>query len=190
MLYTLFNRRQSKALAKLTDFDDIRALGPLLNAKNHVTDFKTTDAIYNALKRLLPTIKASDRCLLSDAGYTVLLSSLSGCYSAVSSSPSQLRFEDYYIAVLKAMEQIGDERALGIVEKIASITPKRGAKLRIHSAATECLSALLTRANAEGLGLLRPTEEQSDDNLLRPAMRGIHSLQHNQLLRAGHKDDK
>lgn len=180
-------KRQNKALRKLATCEDIHALGPLLDIKGHVTDNNTKKAIYLTMTRLLLAIKTSDRSVLKDTQYKHLLQSIEGCQMAVTSAPKKLQFEPYYLAVLKATEQIGDEQALPRVEAIVKAKPKSAPARRIHQAAQECLMVLLTRIDQSGKRLLRPVGEPEDNHLLRPAGPGSESPEH-QLVRSSSQD--
>ncbi|HZO86760.1 MAG TPA: HEAT repeat domain-containing protein [Chthonomonadaceae bacterium] len=112
----------------------------------------------NALRKLLPKVKASDKRYISPLEMHALLKALVG------------RDDPLRIAILKALEQIGDERALPNVEWII----ESNEPLDVRRAAEECLPYLKMRAeySEQAQTLLRaaePSEAAAPDTLLRPA---------------------
>jgi hypothetical protein len=79
--------------------------------------------------------------------------------------------EELVIAVLKALEQVGDESSIRHVERLARIRPVAQNQQRIQEAAQQCLSALLqsVESRSPGSTLLRASEGSSTEALLRPA---------------------
>ncbi len=114
-----------------------------------------------ALKKLLPRVQASQAPEFSPEAMAALIKALS------------IDDEELVLAVLTALEQIGDERALPAVEGIAERSPSNSS-LRIRAAAKESLPALRVRA-AESLqasSLLRAASSPNDSAatmLVRPA---------------------
>ncbi len=151
---------QRRAAQVLADFDDVRVIGALAESLT-MEDPYTVKVAKAGLKRLLPRVK------VTDAGY-FRTDQLSALYAALTSMDDQL-----VVAILRALEQIGDERALPLVEKLAERPVSTRAGQRIREAATECLPALLNRTGQERVGqtLLRATEapDQPAEALLRPA---------------------
>ncbi|HLV78869.1 MAG TPA: hypothetical protein VKT32_01270 [Chthonomonadaceae bacterium] len=191
---TRLERRAAHAIAH---FDDVRAVGPLMTA--YMTGFfdnaffvrlfsrRETQQQFLAtrLKELLPRMKSGDVSLLS-------AQQRQGLYNAVILSEDA----ELVRAILKALEQIGDSRALPYVEKLATgkvraddpgtrnarrqirflqwARRRRAGKAdaqRIREAAQDCLPFLLDRAKAGEQTLLRAADPaaQPADTLLRSA---------------------
>lgn len=125
------------------------------------------------LQRLLPQVQASDKQYVSDVEMAILLKQLDGKnFSLV-------------IAILKALEQIGDARAIPKVERIVDAPFSPQYPTRVVEAAQECLPFLQQRAeqSRQASTLLRASEVISTpETLLRPAKEGA-SVQTEQLLR-------
>lgn len=127
-------------------------------------------AAAEALKQLLPRVQASDRQYISPAEMDTLL--------------KHLEDQDYRLtlSILKALEQIGDEKALPKVEHIAEA--KSGYLADVVIAAQECLPFLRLRAeqSRQANTLLRASEAATaPEMLLRPAAEA--SSEPTQLLR-------
>jgi hypothetical protein len=171
-------RRRHEAASALSRISDKRAVNVLALAYQSGDD-STRKVAAEGLIRLLPLMTASDARLVDDRGMSALISILNRRHLN-----SQL-----VLAVLRALQQIGDARAIPAVEKLCTM-PKpvnaiahyvdqwfragMGAQLRkITEAAEECLPYLRQRAEQERLRntLLRPAERPDNDKdiLLRPA---------------------
>ncbi|HLI48566.1 MAG TPA: hypothetical protein VKV18_07780 [Chthonomonas sp.] len=146
-------------------------------------DIFVRQAADRALRRLLPQVKASDAKYINNEQMNALLLLLA-------SSDSEMQ-----VAILKALEQIGDERALVVVEQLAtSDLPE--VKAEVRDAARACLPYLHAKARlaAERATLLRgtvaPVSSAQPDELLRPTTpSAIHSPPE-QLLRAIEHDEE
>ncbi len=95
----------------------------------------------------------------------------------------------YVVAMLKALEQIGDQREAGLVEQLAAIPIRTDTDRQIQQAAIECLPYLQIRAEEQRLQttLLRPTATAASDtgnDLLRAAVPATSAAPPEQLLRA------
>lgn len=112
-------------------------------------------AASNVLKELLPKLQESDRSRFSSAEREALVKALGGKDEALT------------LAILKALEQIGDDQALARVQELSA----RGSAA-VRSAAADCLPFLQARAEEarQARTLLRASQpEPSGDELLRPA---------------------
>jgi hypothetical protein len=151
-------KNTSRAANVMADFDDLRIVGPLVESWR---DIEARPAITDALLRLLPRMKASDSHLLN-------LEQRKALYKILKSDEETL-----LLAILKALEQIGDSAALPFVEKLAN--PPLGGKVsvKVKQAAWVCLPFLIERAKQEhnSATLLRAsgTMETHTGELLRPA---------------------
>jgi HEAT repeat protein len=168
-------RNTVRALGATTDARLVGAFAACLSDR----DRPVRNAAKDALKKLLPQVKASDKQYVAPAEMDTLIRELSG-------SDAQL-----IIAILKAFEQIGDERALPEVEWLAMENADLDSDVppEVRRAAQECLPFLQLRAEQaeQARTLLRastPTDAAAPDTLLRPAQARADDTLPEQLLRA------
>ena len=140
--------RWGQAATGMTFFDDLRAVGPLIEVLPLDNQIVVADA-EKALTRLLPCLQASDADLLTAAQRDCLYRRLKIQYVEQSA--------EFMIAALKALEQIGDAKALPSVEALAEHSSNTVREIRVGEAAQHCLGFL--KAQAE--------QKQSRDSLLR-----------------------
>ncbi len=180
------NPKRKDAATALARARDPRATGVLAKAVRD-GDSETKEVATKGLLSILPSLRASDRECIDAEGMAALISLLAwGEGLSVATSGADV---DLKLAILRALEQVGDARAIPAVRKL--LTPPRvagfliggmdrmlkvgvGAKLdAIHRAAAECLPYLEQRAEAERMRerLLRPAAAPTNaaDILLRPA---------------------
>jgi hypothetical protein len=164
----------------ILDVENKRAI-PLLLDVRRLTGAKVAMArqVTDALTRLLPTLQASDASLLTAEHRHQLNKVLALCgprFSALF-----IHDCDFIVAILKALQQIGDHASLSHVELLA----RTSRDPRIREAAEVCLPFLKQRATLQGQTLLHPSSrpEPNAGLLLRPAGNGVASEQ-DQLLRA------
>jgi hypothetical protein len=83
---------------------------------------------------------------------------------------------EFHLAILRALEQVGDETAIPHVSAIIERRVFREADKILHDAAVECFPTLLARVeeNRPGSMLLRPSSglDKNGETLLRPARQG------------------
>lgn len=188
-------RKRRRVLAHaLARREDVRAIGPLIDALG-LDDAGVHEIAADGLIRLLPRLKASDADLLSDAQKSVLIRILNepigtfvaGSVGYVFRLATNRDFE-LRLAILKAFEQVGDKRMIGVVERLANIKPKNAGQKRIKEAAEACLPALQSRIEQKTYSqtLLRAAEvtDAAPATLLRAAT-GTASESPEQLLRPG-----
>ncbi|MBM3496053.1 MAG: hypothetical protein FJX72_17290 [Armatimonadetes bacterium] len=170
-------RKRRETVSALGRFSDKRAVNVLALAYQSGDD-STRKVAAEGLVRLLPLMTASDARLVDERGMAALISILRWNHVKVR----------LYVAVLKALQQIGDARAIPAVEKLR-VAPRPigyvigqmeswfklgvSSELRkVTEAAEECLPYLRIRAEKERLRttLLRPAErpDTEKDILLRP----------------------
>jgi HEAT repeat protein len=163
---TLASRKS--AAEALANVDDVRMIDALTVCLD-ISDSETKKIVRSALVRLLPRVKASDDLKLINESYEQLLSELK-------TGEKSLK-----LAILKALEQIGDEKAISVVEYLAA----NAWDAEVRTAARDCLPALRHRSELCRLAntLLRPAESLQTDSdiLLRPA-KGM-AIEHEHLLR-------
>ncbi len=170
---------QKKLVKQLAQYDDKRAVGPLIEALMY-NDPATVAAAKTALTRLLPELRASDRHLLNTEQRAILNTQLLMRGLKVTAGQSQLA-----LSILTALGQVGDAGAFTTVEKVAN-GAGIGKDPSVRMAATECLPFLEEAARLEEAShtLLRASAPgASPEALLRPASSGPESHAE-QLLRA------
>ena len=139
---------------------------------------KTADilpAITELLKRLLPRLQAGDAQAWTPQQYEALLKLL----------PTRPKDIDLVLCVLKALEQIGDARAIPAVTALTK-APLEVGTILIRTAAQECLPYLQQRAGEQKQAqmLLRPAHSHtSGETLLRPTVSAASLTPDEQLLR-------
>jgi hypothetical protein len=172
----------------LSAYDDMRMVGPLIDALGIRDTFIRTPAI-NTLTKLLPRLHATDAQHITALQMWRLCDALK--YNSYEYSDSFTRaFDapiiggvvdrsellDFHLAILKALEQIGDETAIPHVSAIIEQRVFREADKILRDAAVECYPTLIARVeeNRPGSMLLRPSTglDRNGETLLRPARQG------------------
>ncbi len=168
-------------MKELANVSDLRIAGPLLEILA-LEDGTAKSMAALLLSGLLPRFRASDAKILTDAQHNALLRTL----TRNDGSP------DFFVAALKALEQIGDARALPVVESLAI---GRGATIdphRVQAAAQDCLPFLQIRCDQQRASqtLLRASSATATatDTLLRPAQ-NAGTTNPSQLLRPNPHDN-
>lgn len=155
------SQRHKEATQKIAQFDDVRAVGPLLDALDF-QDKKTSEIAEQALIRLLPRLNASHSRLLSAEQYGLLIKAIHSKRVPVA------------VAAVTALEQIGDEKALPIVGQLARGEGRAAREPALQQAAMDCLPALTVLAERKRAGaeLLRAANGNVTQQgvLLRPAL--------------------
>ena len=157
----LNSEARKKAMIRLTMLDDLRAVGPLADALAFQNS-DMTGQVEIALTSLLPRLRAGDASLLNTQQRTNLHKALSG----------KKRGLYFRLAILKALEQVGDSRDIAAVEQLAG-RKSRAENAVVSDAAAECLPYLRANIEREAVSrtLLRASEALSTlpAALLRPA---------------------
>ena len=163
----------------LAEFDDKRAVGPLSLALEF-NDVEVVAVAREKLVRLLPQLKASDAQLLDEEQRSILYKALH----------SKKHYAALRIAILNALQQVGDEKGLPHVQKLAKGEGLTAQEEDILRAAQECLPYLERRVDRlrASQTLLRASSASeamtsSPDMLLRPAM-DVGATPSEELLRA------
>jgi hypothetical protein len=155
------SRFQKNATAVLAQFDDPRYVGPLAEALEY-GDKNTASLARSALTRLLPALRPDQGELLNDDQRAVL-------GRALFSNDSQ---QPLVLAIVKALEQVGDERDCAAVKRLAGGEGALGKHATVREAAAACLPYVEQRAeqNRAASTLLRAaTSSGGVEELLRPA---------------------
>ena len=170
--------KQSEAARALAKYDDVRGVGKLAEALEWPEASVQHEAEV-ALTRLLPRMKASDAGLLDTKQRGNLYGMLKMRHARGHGS--------FLLAVLDALEQIGDDTAIPIVERLAKSAAYTKMQKRVQQRAMDCLPALRVRATDQNanMTLLRASSvsETPADLLLRGAMMSANDAPE-QLLRA------
>jgi hypothetical protein len=169
--------RQKQVLASLAQFRDLRTVGPLAEALEY-GDEEIVPIAEEALSNLLPQLTASDTELLSTRQRECLHHVLIKAYAT---QPALA------LTILKAFEQVGDERDLATVERLAKGGGRAAREPEVRKAAEACLPYVQQRADAQFVrqSLLRPSNPAAMPStvLLRPAV-GVATHDPLELLRA------
>jgi len=171
-------QRIRRAQGVLPQIEDVRVCGPLLELW-HSGDPETRLLVEASLVRLLPLFRASDVALLNARQHDLLDQVLSSGSVGLT------------LAVLKALEQIGDKRELPLVERLAAGGGLAKREERVRQAAQECLPYLQQRVLGMEANqtLLRASDRlEASDTLLRAAQNST-ATSAEQLLRAGSQED-
>lgn len=164
--------RLGKGAKKLAEFNDIRSVATLAEVLN-AGDKQAKAIATEALPALLRRLQATDAGLLNIAQRGYLDKQLSG------------KNKPLVLAVLKALEQVGDSEDLASVEDLAKGRGKLRKDAEVLEAAKECLDYLKRRAEMEKASkrLLRPAEASGTNDLLLRAAGGAGENNPDQLLR-------
>ncbi len=192
---------EKRLVESLEALDNPALLGTLIcqmPQQNSVfaTGMYVRKALQTAITRILPRLQASDAALLDEPARGLLNQQLAKGRMSLSEIWGVKReIEEqaaYDVAILKAWEQVGDERALPFVEKLASLSARSPAQKRVQQAAQECLPYLQTRADRQRTAqtLLRAAQPpvEPGDILLRAATPHAAPVETEQLLRASSVD--
>jgi hypothetical protein len=154
-----------RAMKLLAGLDDVRSVGPLLDAIGaHSHDGQTRASIRESLTRLLPRLQASDASLLLPRHISALNREIDLCRTRKWGSGDELA---YALVAFKALEQVGDETSVPVVEGVYETTKN----VKIRQAAEDCLPYLRQHAAMGRNTLLRAADPAASDLLL-PAVRG------------------
>ena len=169
--------RHAAAAREIAALRDVHAVGRLAEAIEY-PDPKARREAERAIVPLLRRLRATDAGLLDD--------SQRACLHRTLRIEDAARRYDLILAVLTALEQVGDSHAIPAVQRLADARPLGARQERIRDAARECLAALRENAGRvdHSLTLLRGAHapESAADALLRPAASA--SSEPDQLLRA------
>ncbi|MCW3098463.1 MAG: hypothetical protein JWL77_4081 [Chthonomonadaceae bacterium] len=158
---------------------DSRAVGAIAQFCTRSESLGSSDMGVKILIDMLPRVKAHDARYISDSQMEALLALLD--LRNQEGLPST-RSKELPLAILKALEHIGDSRALEPVRRLT----QGGLNRRYHQAAKECLSILEQHGEERDHNrflLLPSSAENSQEMLLRPVTAQVET-QPELLLRA------
>ena len=154
---TQFQKSATEIIAR---FDDVRYIPPLVEALGY-NDKNMLEIARRALTTLLPRLTAADAGKLEEGHRHVLQKWL-----------LDRRYPEFARAILRALEQVGDERDLPSIQKLAQREAATLTEIEVKQAALGCLPYVQQRAdlNRAANSLLRPSSSADEDgSLLRPA---------------------
>ncbi len=170
--------KQTEAARALSETNDLRAVGPLAEALDW-PDASIQFVAATGLVRLLPTLNASDGNLLNAKQRASLYGML-----RMRNAHSHYGLLE---AILKALQQVGDEAAIPVVERLEKAHAYTNNQKRIKQLAQDTLPLLTMSARNQGASamLLRASSQNDapSDLLLRGAMANTEDAPQ-QLLRA------
>ena len=158
---------------------DVQAIGPLAEMMEW-PDAECRRIAELALVGLLPLVKANDTALLTNKQRGILYRCL---------KPAETRRHwQLQMALLEALEQIGDEAAVTNVEELANAVPRSGVQKKVKDRAVLCLPFLSEKAkqSRDSQMLLRGSAmpASAPEILLRPALE-TQEARPQELLRPG-----
>lgn len=150
--------RRRRMVAAVAAQDDIHAVGPLLDALA-MDSGESQHKAMEALTRLLPRLTSQDAHLLNDAQRATLYRILSTPSGNRNPAGEKERL-NFRLSIVKALEHIGDSKALPIVERLARNNATAASAKRLQEAASACLPYLRARVEEHGTRstLLRSAE--------------------------------
>lgn len=170
--------RQKAIMPIISEINDMRAIGPLVDILNSKSIYNS-DLLQAPLTRLLLQVRSSDAHLLDRANRAILCRQL----DTMGSSRNQESIA-FTVAILRALEQVGDAEAVPYVGQLAHRLPPPAPEVR--EAAKRCLEFLQLRGGAQNIRqtYLRAADKTvaRPDQLLRAAQNSGES-QPDQLLR-------
>jgi hypothetical protein len=173
---------QRKGVQALAQFEDVRAVRPLIEAMEY-NDKEMKAVAIEKLPVLLPQLRASDAGLLSKEHYAMLNRILNTDLNTRKPAAARMR-----IAVLQALQQVGNESSLPVVEDLAVGKGKAAGYPEVRRAAADCLPFLRVRVDhlRQTQTLLRASDGNltPPDVLLRPAAASDVTVHADELLRA------
>lgn len=172
-------RLWGKSALEIGQIDDMRAVGILAETLRIGKRHKDIQhGVKISLTRLLPQLKASDAHFLNGEQRTCLYRQLKAGNIA--------KEADFLVAILTALEQVGDAQAIPYVEALVKSAPSNSP---VAEAARNCLPYLQQNAHQQSNAetLLRAASNDVTDTLLRP-VNGTVETAPEQLLRAADRD--
>lgn len=131
------SHRLAEAARFLAGCSDKRVVGPLAEALEWPDgSLQVTAAL--ALTELLPRLRAHDSVVLNDTQRACLYRKLKTVRRGT--------WADLQVAILQALEQVGDERAVAAVRHLAGTRPRSVDARRVVEAAQGCLPFLQSRS--------------------------------------------
>ena len=154
----------------LNQYGGLKTAGALIEMLPTAYTPPDKEALQTALIPLLLQLRPEDSSRLNRRQRAILNRRL---HSLTEGSRLYEYAETFDLAILQALEQVGDRSAVPVVEKLTRMDADTPAKIRVRHAAIDCLPLLQIRAGlvAEAKTLLRASapEAAGHDTLLRAA---------------------
>ncbi len=169
---------QVEAIRTLAAIDDVRAVGPLLEALEwrDLASFTGVQSLAaQSLSRLLPRLRQEDADLLDDRQRACL-------YRLLRHHPSDDQTE-LILALLSAVAKVGDTRAVAHLERMTLDVRGGPPRQRVRRSAQEALALLRERLGSAPRTLLRASSSTPANEYLRPVNTASPSTDPSQLLR-------
>ena len=172
-----------KQLREIAKQAGSKAIGPLIDVMRSSPIGIGFQTIYPPLISLLTQVRDEDANCINHSQREFLCKSLK--------PPQDTRYtsgwnDDFRVAILKALEHIGDSQAIPIVEALANSDPDTSGERRVRDAARECQLRLWQHSGqvdaAETLLRASSRTAEKDRTLLRPASGKLETAPH-ELLR-------
>ena len=173
---------QVEAIRVLAALDDVRTVGPLLEALEwrDMTTFTGVHAVATqALTRLLPRLRPEHADLLDDRQRACL-------YRLLRHHPSDDQTE-LIVALLGAVAQVGDAQAVSQLERMTRDSNGPPPRQKVRLSAQEALAELRRRLDRAPSSLLRAASDTAFTDLLHP-IAAAPATDPQQLLRASQTD--
>jgi hypothetical protein len=188
VFYVRYSASRTRSLVSaLADTEDLRVTGQLIGALE-IPDRWLLQMAITTLTRLLPRLQASDAPLLNNTQRAILCRWL----DRWAMDKRDEKRNDFTIAILRALAQVGDAQAVPSVQRLATIQAKTPAQVRVRDEAAACLPFLEVRADQQHARqtLLRAATASAEPSevLLRPAT-GAITADPQTLLRPSHSLD-
>lgn len=169
MLWAFPTRQSRRATALLQEWQDIRALEPLMDMVEFASR-TTKPELRDTIIRTLRSVTAENAGELGETARKNLLQLIKAANIGVASYDREQR--EYIIEVMRVLATAGEVRALPVMRKLATDESLHGAGLWARNAARDALPILERAAEVHRISgtLLRPTVSLgSADVLVRPA---------------------
>jgi hypothetical protein len=180
LFWALTKKRRTRFEMLMRDLStDSRAVGAIAQFCTRTESMGSSDLAIKILVEMLPRVKAHDTRYISDSQMEALLALLD---LRNQEGHSSARSEELPLAILKALERIGDSRA---IEPVRRLTTGRRNRL-YHQAAQRCLDVLEQQGEERDYNrslLLPASLETGKETLLRPTVQNTET-QPELLLRA------
>lgn len=132
------SQEMADAARQLAAYDNVRGIGPLAEALEW-PEPAIQEVAAMALTRLLPQLQATDSGLLS--------AKQRACLCRYLKMSHVYKHDKLMLAILKALEQIGDAQAVPYVKRLAASVALTPIQRKVKRAAEECLPFLNARAD-------------------------------------------
>ena len=142
LLYQAILLKSKLNIEEITKLANSAAVGPLLELLPLPEGKKNFPALLTLLTELLPKMKADEANDLTSEQRHNLMQTLS--YGLNMTAPTEIQ-QNYLLAAINSLPQIGNSKSLALVSKIANNQPKTEFQIRMKAEAEMCLPLLMSR---------------------------------------------